>query len=329
MKLDIIVPHYKEPWEICRYLFDTIACQRGIDMNDIRVLVVNDGDEVLLDEKNFANYPYKIEYLVKEHGGVSDTRNAGLMYSDADYVMFCDIDDGFLSNYGLHLIFNAMTETNFDFLNAAFVEETITESNELAIVLHNKDLTFMHGKAYRRKFLLDNDILFDPAMTIHEDGYFNMLAYAVSNRSGVQKSVDTPIYLWRWNDQSVVRRDREDFTLKTYDHVMRARIGICNEMKRRGYQEEFEASVCMTVLNSYYDFQKTAWRQSKYEKQMKAALQAFKGFYKLFRKDFQNCTNLQIAEYAKVARATATSKGMLMEQEDLRSFLRRIDALKG
>ena len=99
MTLDLIVPHYKEPWETCRYLFDSIALQRGISFNNIKVIVVNDGD-CLLDESVFSNYPYRIEYLVKEHGGVSAARNYGLDYSEADYVMFCDIDDGFLSNYG-------------------------------------------------------------------------------------------------------------------------------------------------------------------------------------------------------------------------------------
>ena len=88
MRLDLIVPHYKEPWETCKYLFDSIALQRGIDMDAIKVIVVNDGD-CLLDEGNFQNYPYKIEYLVKEHGGVSAARNYGLDHSDADYVMFC------------------------------------------------------------------------------------------------------------------------------------------------------------------------------------------------------------------------------------------------
>ena len=121
MKLDIIVPRYKEPWELCRYLFDTISTQRGVPRVNYRVIVVNDGDEDVLDESVFSGYPYEIEYLVKPHGGVSDTRNYGLRYSDADYVMFCDADDGFLNNYALHLIFGAMQE-GFDFLCSKFIE---------------------------------------------------------------------------------------------------------------------------------------------------------------------------------------------------------------
>ena len=63
MTLDIIIPHYKEPWETCKYLFDTIATQRGICFDNVKAIVVNDGD-CLLDEEHFKGYPYQIEYLL-------------------------------------------------------------------------------------------------------------------------------------------------------------------------------------------------------------------------------------------------------------------------
>ena len=50
MTLDIIVPHYHEPWKICKPLFDSIALQRGIKFEDIAVIVVNDGAECALED---------------------------------------------------------------------------------------------------------------------------------------------------------------------------------------------------------------------------------------------------------------------------------------
>lgn len=324
MRLDIIVPHYKEPWELCRYLFDSIAMQRGVPFTSVRVIVVNDGDKCVLDEAVFQDYPFQVVYHIKEHGGVSAARNYGLDQSDADYVMFCDADDGFLNNWGLHLIFAAMQE-GFDLLVANFVEETFTENSDMTIVRHDKDLTFMHGKVYRRQFLLDRDLRFDPAMTIHEDGYFNMLVYVTAQHEGKVKYIDTPIYLWRWNDASVVRSNRTDFVLKTYNHVMQTRIGVCSELKRRGYEEEFTTSVCMTVLNSYYDFQKTSYHQPKNQKLMKDAERAFKRFWRQFGSVFNGTTNLKIAEIAQAARANACQHGMLMERQDIKTWLKHIE----
>ena len=324
VKLDIIVPHYKEPWEVCKYLFDSIALQRGVLFDNIRVIVVNDGDECVPDLSLTLDYPYRIVWSIKKHGGVSDTRNYGLDKSDADYVMFCDADDGFLNNYGLHLVFAAMQE-GFDLLCGSFIEETWDANGNPIIVPHTRDMTFMHGKAYRRQFLVDNELRFDPRMTVHEDGYFNMLTYAVAKKSGTIKYIDTPFYQWMWHGESTVRKDRKDFTLKTYPDVMLTRIGLCDELKRRGLTEAFEDSVCMTVLNSYYDFQKTSYRTAENKKYAKAGKKAFKEFYTRFGKTFLACTNLKVAEVAKVARENALKKGLLIEEESLRAWLKHIE----
>lgn len=323
MTLDIIVPHYKEPWEVCHYLFDTIATQRGFNFDDLRVLVVNDGD-CLLDEEHFNGYPYRIEYLVKEHGGVSAARNYGLDHSDADYVMFCDSDDGFLNNYGLHLAYSAMKE-DADFIVSNFVEETVDDKGNEVLVRHDVDMTFMHGKVYKRQFLVDNDLRFDPAMTIHEDGYFNMIVFVTATRKGKQKNIETPFYLWRWNDNSTVRNDKEDFVLKTYESVIQTRIGVCEQLKARGYEDEFRTSVCMTVMNCYYDHQKTSYHVAKNAKYLRKAEKAVKKFFDMYGAVFNDLTFAEIAEVANNARANAYKNGLLIEQETLKEFIHRIE----
>ena len=324
MTLDLIVPHYKEPWETCKYLFDTLATQRGINFEDIRVIVVNDGD-CLLSEDCFAGYPYKVEYLLKQHGGVSAARNYGLDHSSADYVMFCDIDDGFLSNYGLYLVFAAMHE-GFDMLVSSFIEESFAKDTNAPLILPREDdMTFVHGKAYRRQFLIENNLRFDGKLTIHEDGYFNLLAYTVAKANGKVKKIKTPFYLWRWNDSSVVRSNKSDFVLKTYSHLMAARTRTCEELKLRGFEEEFRVSVCMTVLNSYYDFQKTRYHEAQNARYLREAEKSFKRFFEQFGKVFKDCTNSEIADIAVSARANAVANGMLMERQDLKTFLRHIE----
>lgn len=330
MKLDIIIPHYREPWNVCKYLFDTIAVQRGILFDNVRLILVNDGEDSVLfggaDKAmfHFAEYPFTVDYIVKEHEGVSAARNAGLDASDADYVMFCDIDDGFLNNYALHLIFSAMQE-GFDYLVSNFVEETFDAEGNSTIIQHDQDLTFMHGKVYRRQFLMDNDLRFDKSMNIHEDGYFNMLVYATAQNVGKIKKITTPIYLWRWNDNSVVRSNKEDFVLRTYSDVMLTRTGICRQLHKRGYEDEYITAVCMTVLNSYYDFQKTRYHMAKNEKYLRNAEKAFKAYWMEFKKVFNDCTNQKISEVACVARENAIKNGMLFEQQSLKDFLRHIE----
>lgn len=329
MKLDIIVPHYKEPWSLCKYLFDTLAVQRGIDFNNVRVLLVNDGDDILLGSVERAmftlcQYPFTVDYIVKDHGGVSSARNAGLRESDADYVMFCDCDDGFLNNYAIYTIF-ASAHDSPNFIISNFLEETYDKENNWAVVLHDQDLTFMHGKVYRREFLIENDLFFDERMRLHEDGYFNLLTHCVASHIGNVRKISTAIYIWKWNGQSTVRVNSKDFVIRTYDQLMLTRIGLCEQLKKRGYDEDFQTAVCMTVMNSYYDFQKATWNASRNEKNKKNAEKEFRKFWMKFKDTFNELTYEKIADVAKVAREHACKHGLLLEKEGLKDFLKHIE----
>ena len=90
----ILVPHYNEPVEVIKPLLDSIAIQQNIDMNEIEVVICDDGpDAVLLPDEFLKSYPYDIQYHREPKGGVSQMRNKAFEYSTGEYVMFCDSDD--------------------------------------------------------------------------------------------------------------------------------------------------------------------------------------------------------------------------------------------
>lgn len=326
MILNIIITHYKEPWETCWYLLNSLAMQRNVLWKEVGVTIVNDGDDTTLDDVDWNAYPFNVKYLKKGYGGISAARNYGLDNSEAEYIMFCDIDDGFLNNYGLHMLLSAVAE-GFDFLIGAFAEEAIsTDDKTIALVGHQGDLTFVHGKVYNREFLKKYNLRFDDSMTIHEDGYFNALVYSTAKAENAKiRKVETPFYLWCWNNNSTVRSNKEDFVLRTYSNVMQARIGLCRQLKQRGYTEEYEVAVAMTVLNSYYDFQKPSYWTAKNDKHRKAAEKEFRKFWMEFKKTFYGQSNLKIAEIAKASRETATNNGMLMERQDIKTWIKHIE----
>jgi glycosyltransferase involved in cell wall biosynthesis len=318
-KLCIVVPHYKEPWDVCKFLFDSIELQHGIDFSDFNVLVVNDGEDCVLDRSVFDRYSYEIKYAVKPHGGLSDTRNYGIDHADSEYVMFCDCDDGFLSNYGLHLVFGAIQE-GFDLLNSAFIEEQPLNGS-WKIFRRDKNLVFVHGKCYRRKFLLDKKIRFDKDLHFSEDSVFNKIAY---HEAGKYKYIETPFYLWVWREGSTVRKDRETLVLRKYDQVMLMRTRICEQLAARGVKEEYMDSVCKTIADSYYDFNEPVFIKAGHEKLMQAAEREFKKFYRQFSRDFMSCDSDRIAKALMEGRLMAYDNGMKMERIDFKSWLKHI-----
>ena len=65
MKLQILVPHYKEEWEVIKPLLDSIEVQQNVDLkNEVGVIIVSDGSELVLDESNFDRYSFPIEYHI-------------------------------------------------------------------------------------------------------------------------------------------------------------------------------------------------------------------------------------------------------------------------
>ena len=322
--LDLIVTHYKEPWEVGKKFFDMLALQRDINFDDVSVILVNDGEENEFMGQWFRQYPYTINQISIPKGGVSKARNAGLDVATAEYVMFCDFDDMFLSALSLHLIFCGIEEKKWDLIRGAFMEETLDDEGGMHLVSHEDDTTFIHGKVIRRGFLVDNNIRFHDSLTIHEDGYFNILVYSLSKEKDTK--IKTPIYLWTWNPNSVVRKVKtDDYVLDTYEHLMKQRIALTDEFIRRNEAEATMLSVIKTVTDAYYDFQQHSWKLPKNKARVERAERWFCAYLKRFAQFYAKANVAQISQIAALSRARVLmNKTMFMETDTLEQWMKHI-----
>ena len=62
MRLQILIPQYKETDEVVKPLLDSIAVQQSVDLKEVGVIITNDGTNVKLSKKLLNSYPFKIEY---------------------------------------------------------------------------------------------------------------------------------------------------------------------------------------------------------------------------------------------------------------------------
>lgn len=325
MTLDIIVTHYREPWSIGKPLFDSIAMQRMVNMEDIGVILVNDGEENELPAECFDGYPFDICQKSIPKGGVSKARNAGLDASDADWVMFCDFDDGFSNLFGLYLLFCTMHEEKFDAIWSCFTEEAQDSEGKLVLVNHDRDYVFIHGKAYRRQYLVDKNIRFHDKLTIHEDAYFTSQAQTLCGEERVA-GIKTPFYVWKWNPNSVVRKDRaEDYILLTYDHLIRQRIALTETLIERGEMASAMTAIIKTVIDTYYDCQQSTWRVPKNRELLNKAENWFAAYLKRYAEYYMKADVKLVAAMAKASRDNSLKKGtFFMEAETLEQWLTHI-----
>lgn len=286
-KLDIIIPRYQEPQSIINILLQSISIQTGIDFSSIRVFIVEDGSKEPFSADFINQFRFAVSVLhLKENKGVSNARNVGLFNSDAEYVMFCDADDSFHTTTAIATILKNIEAAPADIYTYAFLAESKPNGSYAYTPMTNNN-TFVHGKVYRRQFLMDNQIFFNPALKVHEDGYFNILANSYTKNHKVLGDV---IYLWRHNESSVTRQD-PSFLAKTLKDFVISSIALTMKLEKKPEPDItfITNSVIHNILYLYVQTQLPYW---KGQDAHKALCEQFIGYYvQHFHKYYDNASD--------------------------------------
>lgn len=323
MKLQILIPQYKETDEIIKPLLNSIALQQRVDFNEIGVIICNDGSDVYLSDELLNAYPFEIQYHKCEHRGVSATRNACLDYATADYVCFCDADDMFYNMCGLWIVFREM-DTGFDSFVSCFTEETRHPvTKEVVYTNHDMDSTFVHGKFHRRQYLLDKGIRFNDALTIHEDSYFNILCQSLSKNV---KYCPTPFYLWKWRDESVCRHDPK-YILKTYNNMIDSNDALIDTLIAKGAVEKGIFYVAVMIFDSYYTMNKPEWINQENKEYRDAVEKRFSDYYAKYKNTWDKIPTADKMQISQGIRGRSVMEGMEMESMTIEEWLTKISKL--
>lgn len=325
MKLQILVPQYKETDEIIKPLLDSIEVQQNIDLeNDVGVIIVNDGTDVHLSEELLHRYSFPIEYHLHEHSGVSATRNAALDLATADYVMFCDADDMFFNACGMYIVFREMEGNGFDSLVSAFVEESRhPETREPLYINHDMDSTFVHGKIHRRQYLIDNGIRWNPDLTIHEDSYFNCLCQRLAKEL---KYSQTAFYLWRWRDNSVCRHDPK-YILKTYNNMLDSSDALVQQFIDRGRKADAQFYGVNMIYDAYFTMNKDEWLNQENGEYRHATERRFADYWRKYKHLHDSIPQDIRAQIIMGIKNRMYGEGMLLETQTFAEWIKVIERL--
>ncbi len=324
MKLQILIPQYKETDDVIKPLLDSIAIQQNVNFAEIGVIICNDGTDVHLSSELLRSYPYKVEYHLEPHRGVSGTRNACLDHATADYVMFCDADDMFFNACGLYIVFREISNGGFDSLVSAFVEETRNPADRSPLYInHDMDSTFVHGKCHRRQYLIDNNIRWNDALTIHEDSYFNCLCQKLSPNV---KYCPTAFYLWKWRDDSVCRHDPK-YILKTYNNMLDSNTALVERFLDRGRQQDAQFYATSMIYDAYFTLNKQEWINQENQAYRAAVERRFAQYYRQFEELFNSTSQEAKAQIIVGLKNRMFGEGLLMETQTFDQWIDHIKRL--
>ena len=222
MKFSIIIPVHNAE----KYLKDCIDSIYDQDMTDFEIICVvngsNDESEniCLLAREDHSN----IRVIVTDAVGVSSARNIGLREAQGEYIIFVDADDCLLP--GALTSFEETCADCPDMVTANYLRnktkhmsgrvsdpETMTYLKAMldAPAYFGKlNLTWqpivtycVFAKAFRRQFLMDNNICFDTDLAIGEDLIFSMKSALCAK---LIRCADEAVYYYRPGESTVSSR---------------------------------------------------------------------------------------------------------------------------
>ena len=304
--LDIIVPHFQEPWAVGKKFFDMLALQRSVSFQDFRVILCQDGTDGVLPADVFYSYPYPVHTILISHGGVSAARNAGIRAATAPWIAFCDFDDMYSSALSMKVALEGLRKAEKEgmyYLWSRFMEEVNTDEGRCALFKHDWDATFIHGRFYWRQFLLDNSLRFNERLTFGEDQDFNTLCQIIAGNERVGE-LKEPIYLWCENENSVTRREKDKTVF--YSKMLEHRFATAEELRLRGIEGEYLGAVIRCVIDAYYEMNTDRPREN-----VMNCERQFAAWWMLHRLDFFRAPRSLVADIFDTVRSKAVKTGVI------------------
>lgn len=201
--INVIIPAYNAEKTIERTI-NSILYQTILDK--IIVTIVNDcgkNDYHDLIDK-YSRYMKIEEIDLDKNMGPGIAREVGIDKTNSEYICFIDSDDAFYSPDSIEKLFNNIQDS--DIVIGNFIE--VDQNNNY--IFHENDNVWLHGKMYRRSFILNNDIHFNESRA-NEDTGFNQKFLLCNPRI---KNISDNVYMWLFNENSITRNNNGEYGYK-------------------------------------------------------------------------------------------------------------------
>ena len=262
IKMSIIVPVYNVEMYLAKCL-DSICSQLN---EDIELICVNDSstdDSIKILEEYQKKYNFMV--INNEHNlGLAESRNVGFGYAGGKYIWFIDSDD-FLEDNVINKCIETLEKNELDVLAFDAVQVLGNNNTEkictrrrkykytgvfdgkgmlLEQLGHGEYLATAWQAAYRREFLMENNIKFISGI-FHEDEWFTFQVYMKARRA---MTINDVMYVYRKREGSITAGGdidkRFEGLLITYSNIIRYLKMIPDDTSAGiGYIFNFERSI--------------------------------------------------------------------------------------
>lgn len=318
--LSVIIPYYKEGEKDILPLLSSLNNQLGVDYSQIECILVNDGNHNVLSESfltMFHNLEIRIIYM-EENRGPGIARQTGIDNANGEYMMFCDADDIIHSVGVIGAFMQEIEESHPDIITSQWIEELYDyKQGKFIYYNHEDEITWMHGKVFRRIFIQTRNIRFHDYLRVHEDSYFLAIAFASTNNA---KKILVTTYVWKWGNDSITRRNNALYTFDSSTEFIKA-IGLSFGEVERINPSQMQYKVIQFIMYQYFTTHEPHWQEPEKAEYLKRSEEALRNLLKGYIKYFENATMEYINEVYLQERAKHSHT---IENELFHNWLNRI-----
>lgn len=267
-KISIIVPVYNTE----SYLEECLDSILAQTLKDIEIICVNDGSPDHSQDilERYAQKDKRVKVLVKENGGLSSARNAGMKIAEGEYIAFVDSDD-FVAPEMMETLYTRAEETKSDitigdlYLYDQKTGETRDYRDQMLFLrLKNRVVALEEcpelirciaawDRIYRRCFLDEIGAQF-PEGLVYEDAIFTAKTVTRTKRIAV---VPQKLYYYRKNvEESITGKEAKNDRYKS-DFLEIQRL-IRTVLREEKVSEEVFFEYMLYFLPNAFSFQGNA-----------------------------------------------------------------------
>ena len=346
--ITIVIPAYNCENTIGR-LLNSIA---GQNMKDLHIIVCDDSDSEH-DQLYAYIQPYEkllsIEYYKRENEPYKihcpgNTRHSGLrraLEQDTTYIMFADCDDDFYGDV-LPKLKQTLTEAKGGMPDVVCTKFHVFSPRGDLVRTETFSLGWLHGKLWRKDFLLRHGIQFKVDMATHEDLYFNSLVnyhQIVDGTVPANASDDLIYYRWHQRVDSTTHKDYdgtdEIYIQKHFNEYVYADVEVYMEMALKENISDPEVGghlairCAFSIFSAYCYIQSFLTRGKLYRLQnaYRALKRAIWQYYQTFGMSDEDLVKIVYADPMAALNHRKQSYipfGYYLEQESFRDFIRRM-----
>ena len=203
IKVTVVMPVYNA-YDYLRPALDSIICQT---FTELELICVDDGstDHSLHILREYQEKDSRVRIITETNAGPSIARNKGLDRARGDYVLFFDADD-FAELTLIEKLYNKAVENNLDIAVAKYdvyndkkatfegvikcdhgeifdAGETVSKATHPNEILQCTTM-YVWNKLFRKSFLKEKGLCFDPELRVFEDAYFMVTSLSLASAIG-------------------------------------------------------------------------------------------------------------------------------------------------